>query len=194
MAGTMTVSKDTQAMINARIGQIDQLISQQLNEILHHEDFQKLEASWRGLHYFVHQSETGTDAQDPGPERLEEGPAQGPGAGPRVRPERPVQEGLRGGVRHLRRRALRRPDRRLRVRPPPAGHGAAGEDLERRRGRARAVHRRGQPAAVRLGRASPSWRARATWPRSSRARSTSSGSRSATPRTRATSACACRTS
>jgi type VI secretion system protein ImpC len=60
MAGTMTVSKDTQAMINARIGQIDRLISRQLNAILHHPDFQKLEGSWRGLHYFVHQTETGT--------------------------------------------------------------------------------------------------------------------------------------
>src|SRR4051794_39019553 len=60
MAGTMTVSKDTQAMINARIGQIDALLSAQLNALMHHEDFQRLEASWRGLHYFVHQSETGT--------------------------------------------------------------------------------------------------------------------------------------
>src|SRR4051812_11291103 len=59
MTGTMRVSKDTQAMINARIGQIDALLSNQLNKILHHEDFQKLEASWRGLHYLVHQSETG---------------------------------------------------------------------------------------------------------------------------------------
>ncbi len=61
MAGTMTVSNDTQAMINARIGQIDRLLSKQLNAIMHHEDFQKLEGSWRGLHYFVHQSETGKD-------------------------------------------------------------------------------------------------------------------------------------
>jgi type VI secretion system protein ImpC len=60
MTGTMKVSKDTQAMINARIGQIDALLSKQLNAILHHEDFQKLEAAWRGLHYLVHQSETGT--------------------------------------------------------------------------------------------------------------------------------------
>jgi type VI secretion system protein ImpC len=59
MAGTMTVSKDTQAMINARIGQIDALLSKQLNAILHYEDFQKLEAAWRGLHYLVHQTETG---------------------------------------------------------------------------------------------------------------------------------------
>ncbi len=60
MAGEMTVSADTQAMINARIGQIDSLISKQLNAILHHPEFQALEASWRGLHYFVHQSETGS--------------------------------------------------------------------------------------------------------------------------------------
>ncbi|MHC5540785.1 type VI secretion system contractile sheath large subunit, partial [Singulisphaera rosea] len=60
MAGTMKVSKDTQAMVNARIADIDKLISKQLNAILHHEDFQKLEASWRGLHYLVHQSETST--------------------------------------------------------------------------------------------------------------------------------------
>jgi type VI secretion system protein ImpC len=60
VTGTMKVSKDTQAMVNARIGQIDALISRQLNEIMHHEDFQRLEASWRGLHYFVHQSETST--------------------------------------------------------------------------------------------------------------------------------------
>ena len=60
VTGSMKVSKDTQAMVNARIGQIDALISRQLNEVMHHEDFQRLEASWRGLHYFVHQSETST--------------------------------------------------------------------------------------------------------------------------------------
>lgn len=59
MAGEMTVSKDTEAMINARIAQIDKLISKQLNEVMHNEEFQKLEASWRGLHYLVSQSETG---------------------------------------------------------------------------------------------------------------------------------------
>jgi len=59
MAGEMTVSKDTEAMINARIAQIDKLISKQLNEVMHNEEFQKLEASWRGLHYLVSQTETG---------------------------------------------------------------------------------------------------------------------------------------
>jgi len=46
-------------MINARIAQIDRIISAQLNEIMHHPDLQKLEGSWRGLDYLVHQSETG---------------------------------------------------------------------------------------------------------------------------------------
>ena len=57
--GSMTVSKDAEAMINARIAQIDHLISIQLSEILHHPDFQKLEGSWRGLKYLLSQSETG---------------------------------------------------------------------------------------------------------------------------------------
>ncbi len=59
MEGTMVVSKDTEAMINARIAQIDKLLSLQLNEIMHHPDFQKLEGSWRGLNYLVMNSETG---------------------------------------------------------------------------------------------------------------------------------------
>lgn len=59
MEGTMTLSKDTELMINSRISQIDRLISAQLNEIMHHPEFQKLEGSWRGLHYLVDQSETG---------------------------------------------------------------------------------------------------------------------------------------
>jgi len=59
MAGEMVVSKDTELMINSRIAQIDRLISKQLNEVMHHPEFQKLEASWRGVHYLVSQSETG---------------------------------------------------------------------------------------------------------------------------------------
>jgi type VI secretion system protein ImpC len=58
LEGSMTVSRDAEAMINARIAQIDHLISIQLNEILHHPSFQKLEGSWRGLKYLLDQSET----------------------------------------------------------------------------------------------------------------------------------------
>jgi type VI secretion system protein ImpC len=58
LEGAMTVSKDAEAMITARIAQIDHLVSIQLNEVLHHPEFQKLEASWRGLKYLMDQSET----------------------------------------------------------------------------------------------------------------------------------------
>ncbi len=59
MDGEITVSRDTEAMINARISEIDALISAQLNEVMHHDEFQKLEASWRGLAYLVDKTETG---------------------------------------------------------------------------------------------------------------------------------------
>jgi type VI secretion system protein ImpC len=58
LEGEVAVSKDTEAMINARIAQIDHLLSIQLNEILHHPAFQKLEGTWRGLKYLISQSET----------------------------------------------------------------------------------------------------------------------------------------
>jgi type VI secretion system protein ImpC len=58
LQGAITVSPDTEAMINARIAQIDQLISNQLNEILHTPAFQKLEGTWRGLKYLLSQTET----------------------------------------------------------------------------------------------------------------------------------------
>jgi type VI secretion system protein ImpC len=58
LEGEMTLSRDAEAMIGARIAQIDHLISIQLNEVLHHPNFQKLESAWRGLKYLLDQSET----------------------------------------------------------------------------------------------------------------------------------------
>ncbi len=63
MRGQMKVSANTEAMLDHRIAEIDRLLSDQLNAIMHEEDFQRLEASWRGLHYLVHESETGTMLQ-----------------------------------------------------------------------------------------------------------------------------------
>jgi type VI secretion system protein ImpC len=60
LEGTMTVSADTESMINARIAQIDRLVSRQLNQVMHAPEFQKLESTWRGLKYLLSQSETGT--------------------------------------------------------------------------------------------------------------------------------------
>jgi type VI secretion system protein ImpC len=59
LEGSMTVAKDPEMMINARIAQIDHLISIQLNEVMHHPAFQKLEGSWRGLKHLMDHSETG---------------------------------------------------------------------------------------------------------------------------------------
>jgi type VI secretion system protein ImpC len=60
LEGSIKISSDTEAMINARIAQIDHLLSIQLNEIMHHPDFQQLEGSWRGLKYLLSNTETGT--------------------------------------------------------------------------------------------------------------------------------------
>ncbi len=60
LEGSITVARDADAMINARIAQIDHLLSLQLNEIMHAPELQRLEASWRGLKYLVNNSETGT--------------------------------------------------------------------------------------------------------------------------------------
>ncbi len=57
----MTVNKHSAvAGIKQRIAEIDQIVSDQLNAIMHSPEFQKLESAWRGLHYLVMNSETGT--------------------------------------------------------------------------------------------------------------------------------------
>jgi type VI secretion system protein ImpC len=60
MRDQIMVSKDTDAMIAARIAQLDEILSTQLNEIMHSPEFQSMESSWRGLNYLVTQSETST--------------------------------------------------------------------------------------------------------------------------------------
>ena len=60
LGGAVVVKKDLETAINARIAALDELISAQLNEVMHAPEFQKIEASWRGLNYLVQQSETST--------------------------------------------------------------------------------------------------------------------------------------
>ncbi len=57
--GTVTWSKNVTQTIRAGMKAIDEALSRQLAAIMHHPDFQKLEASWRGLHYLVDKTETG---------------------------------------------------------------------------------------------------------------------------------------
>jgi type VI secretion system protein ImpC len=58
LARTFTMSDDAYKSIEAIIGAIDKKLSEQINLILHHEDFQKLESAWRGLHHLVSNTET----------------------------------------------------------------------------------------------------------------------------------------
>src|SRR6186713_2437794 len=58
LKGTVTFSKDVTRTLNEGISALDKLISKQLAAIMHNPDFQKLEGTWRGLHYLVQNSET----------------------------------------------------------------------------------------------------------------------------------------
>jgi type VI secretion system protein ImpC len=55
---TTVISDDVVETINAMIAEIDQKLTDQVNLIMHHDDFQKLEGSWRGFHYMVNNTET----------------------------------------------------------------------------------------------------------------------------------------
>jgi type VI secretion system protein ImpC len=57
---SITPKANIDLMLAARIAQIDELLSDQLNEFMHAPEFQRLEGAWRGLHYLVNQTETST--------------------------------------------------------------------------------------------------------------------------------------
>lgn len=58
LENTSLVSNDVLDSIERMIAEIDRKLSEQINLIMHHEDFQKLESAWRGLHYLVTNTET----------------------------------------------------------------------------------------------------------------------------------------
>src|SRR5918999_3156917 len=58
LSQTTLISTDVVKSIEAIIAQLDKKLTEQINLILHHEDFQKLEGAWRGLHYLVNNTET----------------------------------------------------------------------------------------------------------------------------------------
>jgi len=55
---TSIVSEDAVESIQAMIAAIDQKLTDQVNQIIHHEDFQQLESAWRGLSYMVNNTES----------------------------------------------------------------------------------------------------------------------------------------
>ena len=58
MQGTVVVSDNLAATIDARVAELDRLISGQLSAIMHAPEFQKLEGSWTGLSYLVRNTAT----------------------------------------------------------------------------------------------------------------------------------------
>ncbi|MEJ5030567.1 type VI secretion system contractile sheath large subunit [Comamonas sp. MYb21] len=58
LANTNIISGDAYRTVEGMIAEIDRKLSEQINQIIHHADFQRLEGSWRGLHYLVNNTET----------------------------------------------------------------------------------------------------------------------------------------
>ena len=58
LGNTQLISGDALRSIESIIAALDAKLTEQINEIMHTEDFQKLESAWRGLHYLVNNTET----------------------------------------------------------------------------------------------------------------------------------------
>ncbi|MBL8485020.1 MAG: type VI secretion system contractile sheath large subunit [Rhodocyclaceae bacterium] len=58
LSDTQLISDDAIKSINAIIAVIDRKLTEQINLVLHHPEYQKLESAWRGLHYLVNNTET----------------------------------------------------------------------------------------------------------------------------------------
>ena len=58
LINTKVISPDVVKSIEAIIAELDRKLTEQVNVILHHADFQKLEGAWRGLHYLINNTET----------------------------------------------------------------------------------------------------------------------------------------
>jgi len=58
LSSTTLISGDVLGTVEALIAQLDLKLSEQINLVLHHPEFQALESAWRGLHYLVNNTET----------------------------------------------------------------------------------------------------------------------------------------
>ena len=58
LSQTQLIGSDVIVSIEAMIAELDRKLSEQINLILHHRDFQQLESAWRGLHHLVNNTET----------------------------------------------------------------------------------------------------------------------------------------
>jgi type VI secretion system protein ImpC len=58
LAGTNLITSDVLGTIQSLIAALDKKLTEQVNLIMHTEEFQKVESAWRGLHYLVNNTET----------------------------------------------------------------------------------------------------------------------------------------
>ena len=58
LESSIVISADVVRTIESIIAEIDRKLTEQVNLVLHHADFQKLEGAWRGLHHLVNNTET----------------------------------------------------------------------------------------------------------------------------------------
>lgn len=59
LQGEVVISDNLAASLDARVAELDRLISEQLSEVMHAPEFQSLEGAWTGLHYLCKQTSTG---------------------------------------------------------------------------------------------------------------------------------------
>jgi type VI secretion system protein ImpC len=58
LSETALISDDAVRTTESIIAELDRKLSEQINLIMHHENFQDLEGTWRGLHHLVNNTET----------------------------------------------------------------------------------------------------------------------------------------
>ena len=61
LSNAQTLGGDVFATVDAMRSALDRKLTEQINGIIHHPDFQKMESAWRGLHYLVMNTATGKD-------------------------------------------------------------------------------------------------------------------------------------
>src|SRR5580765_2249037 len=58
LSETALISSDAVSTIESIVAALDRKLTEQINVIMHHKDFQELEGTWRGLQYLVTNTET----------------------------------------------------------------------------------------------------------------------------------------
>ena len=137
---------DTLKSIESLIAEIDKKLSEQVNLILHHAEFQQLESAWRGLSFLVNNTETDemlkirvmNISKKDLAKTLSKFKGTAWDQSPIFKKIYEEEFGQFGGE------PFGCAGRRLLFRPLPAGRGAFGRTVQARRGRAcPADHRRG---------------------------------------------------